>query len=263
MAKYLLILICLASSTLMAGSIEAIIGFDSSKLKEEKKEGASFFSYADSDVNYVEHGQGTPVLPCKHVYIAAPKGAEYSGCRTKISREQLPGRYDLYVRDKNAKKTGAELYPPSCVEFVKQYDEAGFRIFMFRVYPIMCQPADGTVMRIISLQMQVSCKGEERYENVPMDDLIKVKRKVLNPKALESLVASLKVSPKKGLSIEKEGFAVSRDKGRNVFAENAPKNKWRKDEAGPNSAGGDLIKALKQNNITIEDGSVMFSPIQF
>lgn len=263
MTKYFLILICLASSALMAASIDATIGFDASKLKEEKKEGASFFSYADNDVNYVEHGQGTPVLPCKHVYIAAPKGAEYAGCRTKVSREQLPGRYNLYVRDANAKKTGAELYPPSCVEFVKQYDEDGFRIFMFRVYPIVCQPADGTVMRIISLQMQVSCKGEERYENVPMDDLIKIKRKVLNPKALENLVASLKVSPKKGLSIEKEGFAVSRAKGRNVFAENSPKNKWRKGESGSSSAGGDLIEALKQNNITIEDGSVMFSPIQF
>ena len=38
---------------------------------------------------------------------------------------------------------------------------------------------------------------------------------------------------------------------------------WSKGESGSSSAGGDLIEALKQNNITIEDGSVMFSPIQF
>jgi len=249
----------------MAASIDATIAFDSSKLKEEDKDGATLFSYADSDVSFVEHGQGAPVLPCKHIYVAAPKGAEYAGCRTKISREQLSKRYNLYVRDKNAaKKTGAELYPPSCVEFVKQYDESGFRIFMFRVYPIVCQPADGTVMRIISLQMQISCKGEARYENVPMEDLIKVKRKVMNPKALESLVASLKVSPEKGLVLEKEGFVTGRAKGRNVFADNAPKNKWHKEDASSsNSAEANPIEMLKQNNISIDNGSLMFTPIQF
>ena len=241
-----------------AESIEATVNFDASKLKEETKGDAAFFRYEGSDVNYVEHGKGAPVLPCRHIYVVAPKGADYAGCRVKIQREKLPGHYKLYSREAAPEGArSAELYPPNCMEFVRQFDEAGFRLFMFRAYPIVSQPADGTVMRIISCQLQISCKGEARYENVPTDDMIKIKRKVMNPKALETLVASIKVSPRQGAAPERSGFATGRAKGKSVFSDSSAKKYSKKDE------GGDLLETLKQNNVTIDDGSLMFSPIQF
>ncbi|MBR5623567.1 hypothetical protein IKW72_00970 [bacterium] len=248
---FLFLIFCAGLAT--AESIDATVSFDASKLKEETKEGATLFRYEGNDVNYVEHGKGAPVLPCRHVYVVAPKGADYAGCRVKIQREKLPGRYKLYAREAVPEGTrSAELFPPNCVEFVRQFDEAGFRLFMFRVYPIVSQPADGTVMRVISCQMQISCKGEARYENVPTDEMIKIKRKVMNPKALETLVASLKVTPRRDLKLERSGFATSRAKGKNLFA-----------EGGGSAKGGDLLETLKQNNVTIDEGSLIFSPIQF
>ncbi|MBR5901292.1 hypothetical protein IKZ40_02990 [bacterium] len=241
-----------------AENLDATVNFDASKLKEETKDGATLFRYEGGDVNYVEHGKGAPVLPCRHIYVVAPKGADYAGCRVKIQREKLPGRYKLYSREAAPEGArGAELYPPNCVEFVRQFDEDGFRLFMFRAYPIVSQPADGTVMRIISCQLMISCKGEARYENVPTDEMIKIKRKVMNPKALETLVASLKVSPRQSMQIERSGFATGKAKGKNVFADSVTKN-YRKGEES-----GDLIQTLKQNNVTIDEGSLIFSPIQF
>ena len=253
-------LVILSSGLLLAEEIDATINFDASKLKEEQKDGSTLFRYEGSDVNYVEHGKGAPVLPCRHVYVVAPKGADYAGCRAKIQREQLKGRFKLYARESQEGKLSAEHFPPSCVEFVRQFDEAGFRLFMFRVYPIVCQPADGTVMRIINLQLQISCKGNSRYENVPADDIINIKRKVMNPKALENLVASVKLN-KKNITLEQSGFATSRAKGKNVFADTNVKNYHHKGENG--SKSGDLFETLKQNNVTIDDGSLMFTPIQF
>lgn len=260
--KTILLALIFGSLPLAAEELNATVNFDASKLKEEDKDGRTLFRYEAADVNYVEHGKGAPVLPCRHVYVVAPKGADYAGCRAKIQREQLPGRFKLYARENGeASVKTAELFPPSCVEFVRQFDEAGFRLFMFRVYPIVCQPADGTVMRIISLQMQIACKGSDRYENVPMDDMIMIKRKVMNPKALENLVASLKVDTRKNLTLEKSGFATSKAKGKNVFADTNVRNYNRKGESGAKS--GDLLETLKQNNVTFEEGSVMFTPISF
>lgn len=253
-----------AAAMSFAASIEATFNFDASKLKQEDKDGAVLFRYDDSDVNFVEHGPGTPVLPCKHVFIAAPKGASYAGCRTSVSRERIPGKHTLYVREKDKIGKGAEIYPPNCVEFVKQYDESGFRIFMFRIYPVVCQPADGTVMRVISCKMKISCDGEARYENVSMDDLIKVRRKVMNPKALDDLIASFKPVLRKDVTVEKSGFAQGKTKVRNVFAENVPKNKWHKEDGNSsNAADANPIEMLKQNNISIDNGSLMFTPISF
>lgn len=246
-----LIFLGLLSGPVLAEEIDALVAFDTAKLKSEEKDGCVLFRYEGTDVNYVEHGDGAPLLPCRHVYVVAPKGATYKGCRTKITREQLPNNKKIYVRNPSGELSkSAKCFPPQCVEFVKELDEDGFRLFLFRVYPVICQPADGTVMRVLGLQLQIKCEGDDRYENVPVENVKKIKNKVLNPRSLETLVASL--TQKNQEKPAESFFATERQKKTRALYQNRNRN----DELP------EFLETIN-DNVSISDGSVLFTPIKF
>jgi hypothetical protein len=256
-----------------ADTKDVSFSFDLARLKIQKKGDAVLFCYNDTDCQYVEHGQGTPVLPCKHIYLVMPRGARYTGCRVNVTKEQLKGRYKLFTRTENRDvMTSARAYPSKLVEFVKQYDLDGYRIFMFRAYPIACQPADGSVARTIRLKMQVEYNVPEGTGTYPvnrMQEVARLKRLVINPDDFDKLSESynqnpldrIVSAPRDPQYLAREVFATKVGGEKRVQSRETP----REEEQpyfrifGDSTAPLDIIK----NNFTVSDGGLTFTPIQF
>jgi len=257
-----------------AETTDVSLGFDLARLKMQKKNDAILFSYNDVNCQHVEYGPGTPVLPCKHVYVVMPKNARYTGCRVGVTKEQLNGSYSLYTRTKNKEvMQSARSYPSKLVEFVKQYDMDGFRIFMFRTYPVSCQPADGSVARTIRLKMQVKYEvpeGSGTYNTRTVRTVAKIKRMVLNPDDFDRFTKSshsnpldqIVAAPRNPHSLAREVFAtkIGGDK------KTESKQTIREEEKQPGfrifGDSSDPIDLIK-NNFTVSDGGLMFTPLQF
>ena len=250
------------------------LGFDIARLTMQKKDNAILFNYNDVDCQYVEYGPGTPVLPCKHVYIVMPKNAKYSGCRVSVTKERLKGSFSLYTRTKNKDvMRSARAYPSKLVEFVKQYDMNGYRIFKFRTYPVSCQPADGSVVRTIRLNMQVKYEapnGAGAYPARSTHEIAKLKRLVINPDDFDRLTQSSQVNPLDQIVsaprnpeyLAREVFATKLGGSQKKESNRVPKEEPKRPSFRVFGDSSDPIELIK-NNFTVSDGGLMFTPFQF
>ncbi|NLF39827.1 hypothetical protein GX586_10300, partial [bacterium] len=178
------ILMLVAGTAFCASTKEINFSFDPSRFTTEKKGDAVLFRYNDPRCKYVEHGAGAPVLPCIEVYVVMPKGATYTKCRTRVESLPLAGTYTLYTRESNADVLQyAKRYPERLVEYAGRRALGEYTLFTFRVYPMSCQPGDGSVARTlrVGLVVEYETADKGKYETVTAEQIVKVKSLVLNP----------------------------------------------------------------------------------
>ena len=249
------------------------VSFDVSKLTMQKKDNTILFCYDDPQAKFVEHCQGAPVLPCKMLYVVMPKNALFKGCRFQVQKENLRGTFKLYTRTKNeALQKTARSFPSKLVEFDSQKDINGYRIFIFRTYPVACQPADGSVSRILSIAMTVhyeTGEGAGKYARAASPQLEQLKKIVVNPGDFEELTETRdafynRIDPisRRSQILAQEVFATEiggkqeseRNEYRSILNDKAEFSIF--EEA-------DTVDLIKRNFTVTEDNRVMFTPIQF
>lgn len=185
--KCILATIVLATCVANSAQQDVRVHFDPGKLSIKNKDGQSLFSYKDDSCRFVEHESGAPVLPSVTLYVLMPAGARYKSCSVKASAQPLKGSYDVYTRRKvDHMSYTAQRFPPRLVEFVKEGDVEGYRVFVFRAYPVACQPGDGSVSRILYSQLRIEYDAGDAaaYEPQTTAQRLAIKKIVVNPQDL-------------------------------------------------------------------------------
>jgi hypothetical protein len=178
--------ILFGTSVAFSAQQDVRVHFDPGKLSMKEKDGQTLFTYDDPTSRYIEHQTGSPVLPGITLYVLMPAGARYKSCSVNASAQPLKGSYDVYTRQKVDYMTyTAERFPPRLVEFVQEGDLDGYRVFVFRAYPIACQPGDGSVSRILHSQLRIEYEKEDAtatgYEPQTPAQETAIRRRVVNP----------------------------------------------------------------------------------
>jgi len=239
------------------GTKEVTFHFDPTRLTMEARGNTTLFRYNDPACKYVEHEQGAPVLPAVLFHVLMPADAVYQRSRMRAEAQPYRGVYRLFTRGAPAAATRtAKRYPASLVEFVGHRDIEGFRVFTFRGYPVCCQPADGSVVRILKVTMMVnySSKGSQRmYAPVAQDVAARVKRMVINPDDLELFT----MREPRGRT--KDGVYEPAAASSPLFATHIRDRKAAQN--GPSTGG--VFDFLKENVYINEENDIVYAPFRF
>lgn len=239
------------------GTKEVTFHFDPTRLTMEARGNTTLFRYNDPACKYVEHEAGSPVLPAVMFNVLMPSGAVYVQSRVRAESQPYRGVYRLFTRGAPSAATrSAKRYPASLIEFVGHRDIEGFRVFTFRAYPVCCQPADGSVVRILKATMMVnytSKDSQRMYAPVAPDVAARIKRMVINPDDLELFTVREPRGTAPGGAYEPASsssplFATQiRDRR---ASDNAPAN-------------ADVLQFLKENVYINEENDIVYAPFRF
>lgn len=235
---------------------EVTIHFDPARLVMETRGNAVLFRYQDPSCKYVEQEAGAPVLPAVFFNVLMPKGAVYVHSQMKAEAQPYRGRYRVFTRTRS-KRTGAQRYPRSIVEFVGCRDIDGFRVFTFRAYPVCCQPADGSVARILSATVRVKYAlqaPEGLYAAVPAEVAQRIKRCVINPEDLERLTT------RDAYAGGRRGGSITSSSAGQVFATHI---RERSAQPTAGSSRPDVFTLMKDNLYISEENDIVYAPIRF
>jgi len=252
LAAVLLCGVCIAG-----GTKEVIFHFDPTRLTMETRGNATLFRYNDPACKYVEHEQGAPVLPAVLFHVLMPRDAVYQRSRVRAESQPYRGVYRLFTRGAPAAATRtAKRYPASLIEFVGHRDIEGFRVFTFRGYPVCCQPADGSVVRILKVTMMVNytAKDSQRmYAPVARDVAARIKQLVINPDDLELFTVREPRGRTKG-GVAEPAAASSPLFATHIRDRNAAQNA---------SVNADVFDFLKENVYINEENDIVYAPFRF
>lgn len=239
------------------------VQFDLTKISAEQRGAMTLFKYNDPQCTYVEHGPGTPVLPSVIVQVVMAKGARFKSCHINAQTQPVRGTFKMYARAPKTTQADAETtaqrYPARLVEFIGQRDVEGYRVFSFRTYPVMCQPADGSVTKVLAAHIEVLYEGAAggMYAPAAPDAERRLRSMVMNPDAIAALTEYHSSVGKVRPAAVVAGRAVAT---RDVFATQAdPKPVV---SATPPS-NGDVFDMLKENVYINEDNHFVYAPIRF
>lgn len=264
MKTYFLILIFLPAA-LFAQVVkkDVRVFFNPAKLSKEMKGNATLFRYRDPNCKYVVHEPGAPVLPCLKVFVLMPKGAAFKSCSIRAEAIPLCGTFKLYCKTFIPETAfTAKRFPPKLAEFVEQKDINGYRVFVFRTYPITCQPGDNTVNKILHTSLSIKYFVPENaglYNAYSTEKLKQIKKLVVNPDDLSDFSAanvakSSLNDPLKSMrdSLSHEIFATKIDN--NSATAQCPKYKVKQSS---------VIDDLMQDQLFIDDNDIVYAPITF
>jgi len=247
------LIVAMFSAAAFAATKDLTLYFNPARLTAEVRGKSLLFRYDDPNCKYVEHGAGAPVLPCVQVYVLMPKGAVYRGCRLRANSRPYRGTHSLYVRQAQPGAASAQQYPPNLVEFVGQKDVRGYRLFVFRAFPVMCQPADGSVARITqtTLAIEYDVSGADSMY-APNDARVTawMRNAVVNPDDLETFTRQSTTS-----ATATGNIASVRD----YFATDI---RTRVVSSSANDDGG-FFAALKENVYINKENDIVYAPIRF
>ena len=195
------------------------------------------------------------------VYVLMPKGAIFKSCSVRVEAQPLCGNFKLYCRHFVAETAfTAKRYPPKLAEFAGYKNIDGFRTFVFRTYPVTCQPGDNSVNKILKTSLAIKYEvpeGEELYARIASNIMDGIKRMVANPNDLDELTAdyyaetTLKKDGTRN-SFNYEFFATKIEKKATVKKPDvALKQKQ--------SAIGDIV----DDKLFIEENDIVYAPITF
>jgi len=261
MKKYLLIINLIAISAFAAPMKKDInIYFNPAKLTSELKGDATIFKYKHPECKYVVHEPGAPVLPCMQVYVLMPKGAMYNACSIRAKAQPLRGDFKLYCR-RFVYDTAftAKRYPPKLAEFVEQKDINGYRVFVFRTYPISCQPGDNSVKRILQTSLSIKYyvpEDSDLYECNSSKSFDEIKRLVLNPYDLDELSS---VRPERSNSNVNRRDTINNG----TFATKIEKKISDKKPDVAVKTKRSAFNEFMEDKLSIDDNDVVYSPIAF
>lgn len=265
MNKYILI-ISLIVTNIFAAPLkkDVCIYFNPAKLTSELKGDATLFKYKSPNCKYVVHEPGAPVLPCVMVYVLMPKGAVFKACSVRAEAQPLCGSFKLYCRRFVAETAfTAKRYPPKLAEFVGYKKINGMRTFVFRTYPITCQPGDNSVNRIVKTSLAIKYTVPEEsglYDRSSSTVLNKIKHLVLNPNDLDELTSSYYAKT----SIEKHSVSKTEDALiRDFFATEIKRDvSNKKPDIAVTPKRSSFDKTVEEN-LFIDDNDVVYAPITF
>jgi hypothetical protein len=252
----LLLLACAVSG--VAATKELAFHFDPSRLTTEARGAQTLFRYKDPTCKYVEHAAGAPVLPCVQFCVVMPKGAQYKTCRVQASAEPYRGSYKVFTRTAARGMQSAQRYPPKMVEFAGMRDVRGYRVFVFRAYPVFCQPADGSVARVLSTKIlieYVQPAAPEQYTPADPSVIAALRKVVINPDDLDALTRADETNEAlvAGLPYGQRTLAT-----RDVFATGmAPHT------ASRPADDADIFSLMKENVYINEENDIVYAPIRF
>jgi len=243
--------LCLAS-----GTKEVTFHFDPTRLTLETRGKMTLFRYNDPACKYVEHEQGAPVLPVVMFNVLMPKGAEYTQSRVRAHSQPYHGVYRMFTRGApSAATASAKRYPASLIEFAGHQEIEGFRVFSFRAYPVCCQPADGSVARILKATMIVTYNTKETqrmYAPVAPDIAARIKRQIINPDDLDLFT----MRDTRGTV---PGGAYDNGQSSELFATRIRNRQASQERA----AAPDIFDFLKENVYINEENDIVYSPFRF
>jgi len=251
-----------------AGTNRFLFSFDPTKLKTEQRGTMTLFKYNDGSCRFVEQAAGAPVLPSVVYNVVMPKGAVYKSCRSSAQTQPLRGTYQVYSRPvKGAAAPTAQRYPARLVEFLGSKDVNGYRVFSFRAYPVLCQPADGSAAQILAASVEVVFDMQARnalYAPIPVEKEFAVRKLVVNPDDVTALT-----DRRVPLDQRRDDAAMT---GRNV----APRDVFatpQDDSTGQLVAGtrkrkesadyADVFDFLKDNVYINDENDIVYAPIRF
>ncbi|MCX7003166.1 MAG: hypothetical protein NTV22_07830, partial [bacterium] len=207
---------------------------------------------------YVEHAAGAPVLPCVEFYVVMPKGAQYKTCRVQASAESYRGTYKVFTRTAASGIPSARRFPPKVIEFVGHRNVRGYRVFAFRAYPVSCQPADGSVARVLQTKIAIDFvqpAAPAKYAPASPAVVTALKKVVINPDDIETLTQAEETN---------EALAAGAIYGahtlatRDVFATGIAPRATARD-----GAGDDFFSMLEDNVYINEENDIVYAPIRF
>jgi len=251
------------ATTLLAAPLkkDVIIHFNPAKLTSEMKGDATLFKYDDKNCKYVVHEPGSPVLPCLPVYVLMPKGAIFKSCSVRVEAQPLCGNFKLYCRRFVAETAfTAKRYPPKLAEFAGYKNIDGFRTFVFRTYPLTCQPGDNSVNKILKTSLAIKYDVPEdeglylRFSSNSLDD---IKRLVVNPNDLDELTADYyaETQLKKDGTRNSFNYEFFATKIEEKTAVNKPNVAVKQKQ----SAIGDIV----DDKLFIDENDIVYAPITF
>ncbi len=256
--RHLCLLIAACTTTSFAATKELAFSFDPSRLTTEARGAQTLFRYKDPTCRYVEHATGAPVLPCVEFYVVMPKGAQYKTCRVQASAQSYRGTYKVFTRTVVRGTQSARRFPPNVIEFVGHRNVRGYRVFAFRAYPVSCQPADGSVARVLQTKIAIDFVQPAmpaKYAPANPAVVAALKKVVINPDDIEPLTQSDETN---------EALAAGASYGarvlatRDVFATDiTPRATAR------NDAGTDFFSLLEDNVYINEENDIVYAPIRF
>jgi len=256
--RHLCLLLAVCTATSFAGTKELAFSFDPSRLTTEARGAQTLFRYKDPTCKYVEHAAGAPVLPCVEFYVVMPQGAQYKTCRIHASAQPCRGTYKLFTRTVAKDAPSARRFPPNVIEFVGHRNVRGYRVFAFRAYPVSCQPADGSVARVLQTRIAIDFVQPARaakYAPANPTVIAALKKVVINPDDVESLTQADETNEAltAGASYGARSLAT-----RDVFATDiAPRR------AAQSEGGSDFFSLLEDNVYINEENDIVYAPIRF
>ncbi len=171
---------------------EIKLNFDSSKFSLESIGQSTLFNYKDPRSQLVQHGTGSPVIPCVTINVLMPNGAIYKNCRSKAKALALCGEYKVYSRATTIPPKNKFLqYPPKLVEFVGKKVINGCNVFSFRAFPITCVPKKGKVNKVLQTSFVIEYeipKGDGTYSMDSINSLMNIKKLVVNPADVRKMI---------------------------------------------------------------------------
>jgi len=263
MKTYFLTIIFL-TTTIFAQTVkkDVRVYFNPAKLSKEMKGSETLFKYDDPNCKYVVHEPGAPVLPCLKIYVLMPKGAIFKACSIRSEAIPLCGSFKLY-RKSYIPETAhtAKRYPPKLAEFVESKDISGYRVFIFRTYPITCQPGDNTVNKILQTSLSIKYFVSDDaglYKGYSSTELKKIKKLVVNPDDLTAYSAANVAKTtlndplmKMRNNLNHEIFATEI---KNDVSSDCPKYKIKQNS---------MIDDLMNEQLFIDDNDIVYAPITF
>ena len=264
MKTYFLILIFLPTA-LFAQIVkkDVKVYFNPAKLSKEMKGNATLFRYKDPNCKYVVHEPGAPVLPCLKVYVLMPKGAVFKSCSIRAEAIPLCGNFRLYCRTYIPETAHtARRFPPKLAEFVEQKDIKGYRVFVFRTYPITCQPGDNTVNKILQTSLSIKYFLPEDaglYKCYSVKNLNKIKKLVVNPNDLSEYSAANLAKTTFKDPIRNMRDNLSHDVFATEISSTTATEKCPKYTVKQNSVVDDLM----EDQLFIDDNDIVYAPITF
>ena len=257
----LIALIMLTVAAAQAASKEVTIHFDPSRLGKETRGEATQFTYDSENCRYVEHCKGAPVLPCIQINVVVPKNAQYKDCRVRAASQRLRGLHRFYCRTRNEQvQNSARRFPEKIVEFAGAGTIEGYRVFIFRAYPVMCQPGDGSASCVLQAKLYIEYEnldGKGEYPPAKAAQLASVKRMVINPDDVDRFTRS---SAGGGSGLDNgghnQGMFATRIRDRRP-ADNSYTH------GDDEDAEGGVLAFIKENVYISEDNDIVYAPFQF
>jgi hypothetical protein len=256
--RHFCLLLAACAATGFAATKELAFTFDPSRLTTEARGAQTLFRYKDPTCKYVEHAAGAPVLPCIEFYVVMPQGAQYKTCRIQASAQPYRGTFKVFTRTAVNGTQSARQFPPKVIEFIGHRNVRGYRVFAFRAYPVSCQPADGSVARVLQTKIAIDFvqpATPAKYAPANPAIVTALKKVVINPDDIELLTESDDTNEALAAGANYGARALAT---RDVFATDiTPRSAARSED------DNDFFSLLEDNVYINEEHDIVYAPIRF